>query len=362
MEFFSIICLFVVIFAEFCFGRKYKSLKRENRTCTKYSTSSNDMGIIVTGGLMDFKSVELLDANGSQICQLANFPKGRVLHTQDGLLSCGGGVDTYKSSQGSCVKFNSGVWTEQSMIHNRYKHSSWLMPTGNVLLMGGESYNVTINNASGVESHGGEKENEDYNGTEVITSGGSEDFFDLEFGVSYACSIQLIDQVIVTGGSMIGSKWYKMVTGRVTAYNINGFVENLPNLNIGRFDHGCGHYINEDGNEVYLVTGGRRNYNNHFILEFELSTEIIIHGDSSWTLLPLSSNLPSYKAGSASVSLDNKIFVTGGHFKNFTITNEILLWNRCTMKWKLVNHMEHARVYHGISLVPLESVKEYCVA
>merc|ERR1711973_1029383 len=122
--------------------------------------------------------------------------------------------------------------------------------------MGGESYNVTINNASGVESHGGEKENEDYNGTEVITSGGSEDSFDLEFGVSYACSIQLIDQVI--------------------------------------------------------VTGGRRNYNNHFILEFELSTEIIIHGDSSWTLLPLASNLPSYKAGSASVSLDNKIFVTGG--------------------------------------------------
>ena len=33
--------------------------------------------------------------------------------------------------------FDSGAWTELSMSHQRYSHSSWLMPTGDVLLMGG---------------------------------------------------------------------------------------------------------------------------------------------------------------------------------------------------------------------------------
>ena len=44
---------------------------------------------------------------------------------------------------------------------------------------------------------------------------------------------------------------------------------------------------------------------------FHVSTEIYILGDSSWTLLSESSNLPSFRIGFASVSLDNKIFLTG---------------------------------------------------
>ena len=62
--------------------------------------------------------------------------------------------------------------------------------------------------------------------------------------------------------------------------------------------------------QVYLVTGGGM-INDENEKVFHVSTEIYILGDSSWTLLSESSNLPSFRIGFASVSLDNKIFLTG---------------------------------------------------
>jgi len=37
----------------------------------------------------------------------------------------------------------------------------------------------------------------------------------------------------------------------VSAYNADGFLGYLPNLNTGRFSHGCGHFINGVGNQVF---------------------------------------------------------------------------------------------------------------
>ena len=48
----------------------------------------------------------------------------------------------------------------------------------------------------------------------------------------------------MTGGGEWGG-----VTSRVALYNIftdSGFVADLPHLNIGRQDHGCGYYYEED--------------------------------------------------------------------------------------------------------------------
>ena len=50
--------------------------------------------------------------------------------------------------------------------------------------------------------------------------------------------------MVVTGGQEWGE-----VTSRVALYNIftdSGFVADLPDLNIGRQDHGCGYYYEED--------------------------------------------------------------------------------------------------------------------
>ena len=56
--------------------------------------------------------------------------------------------------------------------------------------------------------------------------------------------------VILTGGANTMSK--------VTVYNDEGFVADWPELKTGRFDHGCGHYINTDNKVVRnIIDKGR---------------------------------------------------------------------------------------------------------
>ena len=61
-----------------------------------------------------------------------------------------------------------------------------------------------------------------------------------------ACSIQLNDKVIVTGGQ------YTETETTVSVYNIGGWVEDLPDLNTGRSNHGCGHYEDNNNDDVRL--------------------------------------------------------------------------------------------------------------
>ena len=50
------------------------------------------------------------------------------------------------------------------------------------------------------------------------------------------------DTVIITGGQYTESK--------VTVYNTEGWVADWPGLNMGRYDHGCGHFVNTDNQVV----------------------------------------------------------------------------------------------------------------
>ena len=50
------------------------------------------------------------------------------------------------------------------------------------------------------------------------------------------------DTVIITGGQYTESK--------VTVYNTEGWVADWPELNQGRYDHGCGHFVNTDNQVV----------------------------------------------------------------------------------------------------------------
>ena len=62
-----------------------------------------------------------------------------------------------------------------------------------------------------------------------------------------ACTIQFDDKVVVTGGTLENSR-------RVSVYNIDGWVEDLPDLNEGRSGwHGCGHYVDSNNDIVRLV-------------------------------------------------------------------------------------------------------------
>ena len=63
--------------------------------------------------------------------------------------------------------------------------------------------------------------------------------------VREACSIELEDQVIVTGGEFTRT--------RVDVYNMEGWVMELPELNPGRRNHGFGHYINSNNKMVNCI-------------------------------------------------------------------------------------------------------------
>ena len=65
-------------------------------------------------------------------------------------------------------------------------------------------------------------------------------FISIKF--SEFCAIGLEDKVILTGG------YESKYTAEV--YNIDGFVEGLPQLQTQHYKHGCGHYINSDDKMV----------------------------------------------------------------------------------------------------------------
>ena len=51
----------------------------------------------------------------------------------------------------------------------------------------------------------------------------------------------MTDSVILTGGYS-----YTSPLSRVQEYNLQGSVARLPDLNIGRSHHACGHYVHNE--------------------------------------------------------------------------------------------------------------------
>ena len=81
-------------------------------------------------------SSEVLFTNGSPICELPQMSQSRYDHTQSGLTACGG---YYSDTRRSCIKFEDGSWTTltDNLVEERYRHSSWVSPDGDILLIGG---------------------------------------------------------------------------------------------------------------------------------------------------------------------------------------------------------------------------------
>ena len=49
---------------------------------------------------------------------------------------------------------------------------------------------------------------------------------------------------------MTGGGYTEAGLNMVARYGIDGFMEDLPSLVVGRQEHGCGSYLSEDGNQV----------------------------------------------------------------------------------------------------------------
>ena len=70
---------------------------------------------------------------------------------------------------------------------------------------------------------------------------------DEQYLCSYSCLIDEGQTFLLTGGSYSGTR--KKVSSR---YNINGWMEDLDDLNTGRWSHGCTQFTNNDGDKVRM--------------------------------------------------------------------------------------------------------------
>ena len=69
----------------------------------------------------------------------------------------------------------------------------------------------------------------------------------LIFIFSYACTIDLQDRVVVTGG------WVNDAIATVQVYTLSGPQEQLPDLQTPRLDHACAHYLDSQDRAVSII-------------------------------------------------------------------------------------------------------------
>jgi len=288
----------------------------------------DDSAILVTGGWRTESSAELISTNGSSICELPSMPHSKYLHTQSGLTACGTrsgrGPLGFHDNLRSCIKFDDGSWTTltDNLLAHRYGHSSWVTPEGDILLIGGTESLTT---------------------TEIVYKDGTSiRSFDLKYKTRWACSIEMPEMFILTGG------YHTLKT--VSRYSTSGWMEDLPEMNDGRNSHGCGYFYNDDMQRVFLVAGGRYNYNDLS------STETLVEGGQAWNL---QQPMPTVRAYLRGISLPNTVFMTGGSGRG-TDGNDVLAYVPETSDWNKVGSMKKRRTNHAASLVTMVNVFQFC--
>lgn len=321
----------------------------ENTDCHSTSTPTSEMptrkeskkGILVSGGWGAQTSVEIFIPETGESCGLPDLPDNRNGHTmdivydsgKDKILVCGGGAG---KSQTSCISIDgsSNSWGHFRDIQRRDGHISWYSghtsdySKSMLLLMGGE------HGRSSTEA--------------VVDPFDSYSGFSLTQDTRYACSITKDEFVILTGG--------RDTMKSVTIYdNDEGhYVQILPDMNEGRRYHACGSY-HVDGTSVLLVAGGRGGDYSNIIA----STEKLPKGASVWiTVEPL----PRAMIAMASVSLHNKVFITGGgrggRDDEYSRRSEILAFDG--NNWEEVGDLQFARNFHATTVIDMSDFQGIC--
>ena len=102
-------------------------------------------------------------------------------------------------------------------------------------------------------------------------------------------------------------------TGTVSRYGVDGWIEDLQDLNIGRDRHACTSYRNNDNVRVNLVCGGYTTNPNGGGRATN-TCEINLEGSNTWTM---AQPLPLYNTNFRLYNIDNHVFMIGETFINF---------------------------------------------
>jgi len=272
-------------------------------------------GQVVVGGWADnnlLSSVELFPP--SDACSIPDLPTPRVgpslsLLSGGRLVVCGG--RDRSGNLDSCSTWVAGntSWTLfHTMSVARRDHTAWTPPSlpDSIVLLGGGITNATDLTAETVPDGGG---------------------FGLSHSASWACGIpDAGDTIVLTGGA------HKYVT----RYDVNGFVEELPQLPEIRDGHACSAL---PATGVLVVAGGVTS-------GYTSSVLALLPGAEDWT--PLAS-LPRQLAYTQASIVGGRLRVNGGQGYQGYRGSEVLEYRPEPLnQWSLVGHLQSGRALHAV--------------
>lgn len=163
-------------------------------------------------------NTEIYLPHNNSLCTLPSTSR-RKTHSVSGLTACGGD-GTLAGFTNDCITFNKdlGNWEKSHDIDYMNHHVSWQTSQGIILL--------NYEKASLLNSDGGFTVLDDFTFDQKITA---------------SCGIpdDRTETLIVVGGQ-------REIKFKVRRFGLSGFLENLPDMSIGRAQHGCGGYYNDD--------------------------------------------------------------------------------------------------------------------
>jgi len=293
--------------------------------------SSNGEGIFLAGGVtsQEYRTEAYYNPMTNFFCEIPPMMYQRESSTTTGFTGCGGWDLWYGDVLYNCETFDpsTGTWDVTAYFDDtRVNHVAWQSSMGLYLMSG----------------WGGP-----LNSTFIANDGSVSAGFDLPYAASYGCAVPdpATDSVIVITG-YTDDYYYST---NVTRYNDYGFVESLPQLNVGRVYAGCSGYYNEAGNLVLVVTGGSGWY-------WPPPTETLEVGvDTYWSWYD-DANAMDVSCANAN---DNVYCLQGYYGYNIT------MWNQDYDQFDLMLDTSYWRGYYGnfASAVPADSgVENWCMS
>ena len=106
--------------------------------------------LIITGGESSssrghtLDSVEVYQPGTRTSCTLPPFPAKVKVHTQDGLVLCGGFQGGRRAKSCYTLSTDTGKWTKTHQLRDvRGEHNSWRREDGSIVLLAGDYSNTT---------------------------------------------------------------------------------------------------------------------------------------------------------------------------------------------------------------------------
>jgi len=210
-------------------------------------------GIILAGGSRQ-NPVMLIKPDSKEVCKLPDLPDHFLWGSMDLVdgtpIMCGSsfGIAGYTrlrmKNETEARRGNLNSPRSCVQLSPASKEAEWTLYTSWSFL---KEDHVSLVTDEGILLMGGKKMKH----VSLLKPDGSVEYvFDLKRNIDRGCGIEDEGTLIITGGGSKGCCW-KVATTIVDRYNKQGFVENLPEMNVARLGHGCGYY-HKDGKKVSM--------------------------------------------------------------------------------------------------------------